>query len=53
MGGRTGCQVGSVGQEFFFYLFFYLFLVAKMTLKTQKFRKKNLTFLVEKFWENI
>ena len=24
-----------------------------MTLKTQKFRKKNLTFFAEKFWKNI
>ena len=50
-GGWT-CQVGSVGQAIFKNIFYFLFLVAKMTLKTQKFWKK-LTFFAEKFWENI
>ena len=47
MGWRS-CQVGSVGQAFFFFS-----LVAKMTLKT--FLKKifNLTFFAKEFWENI
>ena len=48
--------LSRVGQAFFPLL---LILVAKMTLKTQKFRentkkkKKIRHFLAEKFWENI
>ena len=46
--GEQTCQVGSVSRAF---LFFFS-LIAKMTLKTQKFQK-NLTLFAEKFWKNI
>ena len=47
MGGRT-CQVGLVGQAFFF-------LATKMTLKHKKILLKirHWKFFAEKFWENI
>ena len=47
MGGRT-CQVRSVSRAFVC----LFFLVAKMTLKNKNLTK-NLTFFVEKLWENI
>ena len=51
---RQICQIGSVGRRFFCFVFF-LFLVAKMTLKTLKFKKKKRIwhFFTETFWENI
>ena len=45
MGGQTS-QVGSVGQDFF--PFFKKFLVAKITLKTQNFRKQSDFFCIFK-----
>ena len=40
LSSRVGRSVGR-------FFFIYLFLVAKMTIKTQTFRKKNLTFFEE------
>ena len=57
--GRTDgpAKVGSVGRFFLFFIIifsfiFKKFLVAKITIKTQKFWK-NVTFFAEKFGETI
>ena len=50
----TGGPEGSVGQTFFFFNFYFYFLVAKITLKTQKFwEEKKTDIFCRKVWENI